>query len=52
MSDEVIVWGLLVPFFIFAFSFVITYAIYRKFSKRLGSSNEKSQISNSAEVGK
>lgn len=37
MNTDTIIWGLIVPFFIFAFSFAITYLLYRKFSKELRS---------------
>jgi hypothetical protein len=40
MNIDTIIWGLVIPFFIFAFSFVITYMLYKKFSRELGSDDK------------
>jgi len=42
MSSETIIWGLLVPFSIFVFSFAITYALYKKFSSELKDKSDQS----------
>lgn len=40
MNTDTIVWGVMIPLFIFVFSFAITYRLYKKFSKEL-ISNDK-----------
>jgi len=45
MSADTLVWGFLVPLFIFLFSFVVTYALYKKFSREMVS-DEKQKIKN------
>ncbi|CUS77039.1 hypothetical protein JGI3_01791 [Candidatus Kryptobacter tengchongensis] len=40
MNSDTIIWGLIIPFGIFTVSFVITYMLYKKFSKELGANDK------------